>query len=328
MSAENYWPDLRISGWEQTEATLHRMMQIVGKTALALAPPVNHWWQVTFHVSGRGLATHLLPLPGRGLDIEFDFLSHGLRLRTSDGGKVIVPLSERPVAEFYRDYVATLRQLAIEVPIWPKPVEMPDARPFDTDVEHRTYDPTWVEAFYRALVQSDRVLREFRSNFIGKASPVHFFWGSADLAATRFSGRRAPPHPSGGFVADSVTQEAYSHEVSSAGFWPGADYSPEAIFYSYAYPEPPGFASAPVRPAEASYDETLHEFVLPYEAARTYSNPDRVIREFLESTYEAVAELGDWDRDSLERSPEHHHHGRPGESGRYSRRDSNPQPSR
>jgi hypothetical protein len=303
-AGDGAWPPLPpYAAWLETVQTLQRWTQIVGKTRLALEPMVNHWWQVPLYVSARGLTTSAMPAgDGRVLEAEFDFLAHRLELRTSDGGRRALALAPRSVADFYAEYRVALAELAVAVEIWPVPVEMPDALPFAEDRVHASYDAGAVERFWRVLVQADRVLRAFRGRFLGKSSPVHFFWGGFDLAVTRFSGRPAPPHPGGApHVGAWVMREAYSHEVSSAGFWPGSPQLPGAAFYSYAYPTPAGFAEAPVRPEGAWYGGDFGEFLLPYDAVRTAPDPDAALLEFLQSTYEAAADLARWDRAALER---------------------------
>ena len=263
---------------------------------------LNHWWQVTLYVSARGLTTSLMPTGDRGLEIEFDFVDHVLEFRTTDGARRRVPLEAQSVASFYSATMAALDELGVRVAIYPRPSEVVAAIPFAEDEVHRSYDPDAVRRFWLALVQTHRVMLRFRSGFIGKASPVHFFWGGADLATTRFSGRRAPKHRGGvPNCPDWVQVMAYSHEVSSCGFWPGG--GAEGVFYSYAYPEPEGFADWPVEPAEAFYDAELGEFLLPYTAVRTASDPDTMLLEFFQSTYDAAATLGAWDRDALEAQP-------------------------
>ncbi|KUG08953.1 DUF5996 family protein [Solirubrum puertoriconensis] len=295
------WPALPAASWTDTRETLHRWTQIVGKTRLALCPMLNHWWQVPLYVTPRGLSTGSMPYSGGACEVVFDFRQHRLRLHTSAGSTLELPLEACSVAEFYRRYRALLRQAGVEVQIWPVPVEVEDATPFALDEYHRTYDTAAVERFWQVLLLSDEVLNEFRSGFVGKCSPVHFFWGSFDMAVTRFSGRPAPPHPGGvPNLADWVTREAYSAEVSSAGWWPGGN-GAEAAFYSYAYPAPAGFANAPVQPAQAYFSTELGEFLLPYEAVRTATEPRQLVLEFLQSTYEAAAELAAWERSSLER---------------------------
>jgi hypothetical protein len=300
------WPPLAYESWADTRETLHRFSQIVGKTRLALEPMVNHWWQVPLYVSARGLTTSAMPYgAGALVEVEMDFLSHQVEIRTSEGGRRSLALGPRSVADFYADYRGALRALGVEAEIWPVPVELPgDALPFADDRVHASYDPAAAERFWRVLLQADRIFKLFRSGFIGKASPVHFFWGSFDLAVTRFSGRPAPPHPGGApHVADWVMREAYSHEVSSAGFWPGSAQAPAAAFYSYAYPAPAGYAAAPVAPAGASYEAAMGEFILPYETLRSAADPERALMAFLQSTYEAAANLASWDRAALERPP-------------------------
>ena len=298
------WPPLPLAEWEDTLATLHRWAQMVGKTRLALAPMENHWWNVTLYLTARGLGTSPMPYDGRELDIEFDFVDHRLVARTSEGETRALELRPRSVADFYADYLELLRSLGVRAHIWRRPVETVDTIPFDEDRQHASYDPEAAARCWRILVQTDRLLKEFRGRFLGKSSPSHFFWGSFDLACTRFSGRPAPPHPGGiPNLADSVTRESYSHECISAGWWPGASSSPiaEAVFYAYAYPEPPGCPEARIRPGGASYHPVMKEWILPYESVRTADDPDDTLREFLESTYDAAASLGRWDRDALER---------------------------
>ncbi|HEX6534802.1 MAG TPA: DUF5996 family protein [Gemmatimonadaceae bacterium] len=297
------WPSLPFTEWKDTLDTLHRWMQIVGKTRLALAPPVNHWWHVTLYLTARGLGTSPMPYEGRALEVDFDFIDHRLVARTSDGASRAIALAPRSVADFYREYVAMLAALGVRVPIWPVPVEMEDEIRFTGDEQHHAYDADAAARCWRILVQAHRVTERFRGRFIGKCSPVHFFWGSFDLACTRFSGRRAPPHPGGiPHLPDHVVREAYSHECISAGWWPGGGPVGEPAFYAYAYPEPAGCAEAAVRPRTACYHPDLREFVLPYEAVRTADSPDEALLDFLESTYEAGARLAGWDRGALERS--------------------------
>lgn len=293
------WPELTLSAWEDTRETVHMWTQIVGKVRLALEPPMNHSWQVTLYVSARGLTTSLMHATDRGIEMEFDFLDHVLAIRTTDGDLRTVALEPRSVADFYEATMAALRELDVRVSILPRPVEIAEAIPFAADTRHSSYDADAMQRCWLAFVETDRVLKKFRSGFIGKASPVHFFWGGFDLAVTRFSGRRAPLHPGGvPNCADWVMQEAYSHEVSSCGYWPGG--SEEGSFYSYAYPEPDGFATHTVSPEAAYYDSTLREFILPYRAVRTAVDPDAMLLAFLQSTYEAAAENGGWDRTALE----------------------------
>ena len=298
------WPPLPLAEWENTLATLHRWMQIVGKTRLALAPMENHWWNVTFYLTARGLGTSPMPYDGREIDIEFDFVDQRLVARTSDGEIRALELRSQSVADFYSDYRELLRSLGVNVHIWPRPVEIADTTRFDEDQQHVSYDPEAAARCWRILVQTDRLLKEFRGRFLGKSSPSHFFWGSFDLACTRFSGRPAPRHPGGiPNLADAVTRESYSHECISAGWWPGASASPiaEPVFYAYAYPEPPGCPDARIEPTGASYHPVMREWILPYEPVRRADDPDALLREFLESTYSTAASLGGWDRDALER---------------------------
>ena len=297
------WPALRVDEWTDTRDTLHMGCQIVGKIRLAQAPMVNHWWQVPLYVSTRGLSTSAIP-HGSGLfDIEFDFFDHVLRLRSSSGGQRRVALEPKSVAEFYSEVMAALRELDLDVSIWASPVEVERAIPFAEDSEHAAYNPDHTHRFWGQLSAAHRVMTQFRSRFIGKVSPVHFFWGAMDLACTRFSGRTAPRHPGGiPNVGDWVMVEAYSHELSSCGFWPGG--SSEGSFYSYAYPGPAGYADHSVRPEAAAYSTDLGEFLLPYEAVRTAEDPERTLLEFLQTSYDAAADLADWDRGALEYSPE------------------------
>lgn len=296
------WPVLpRLEAWQATRDTVHMWTQIVGKTRLAAAPMVNHWWQVALYVSVRGLTTSPIAHGGRTFEVELDFLDHAAVIRTSDDQRRTVPLTARPVAEFYEDYVRALRDLRIVVPIWPSPVEVETAIRFPDDRLHAAYDRDAMQQFWRAMVQADRVLKIFRGRFAGKVSPVHFFWGGFDLACTRFSGRSAPPHPGGvPHVGDWVMREAYSHELSSCGLWPGGPGMPEAAFYAYAYPEPGGFKETLMQPA-AYYHPELREFILPYEAVRVSPDPDATLLAFLQTTYDAAATLGYWDRVTLER---------------------------
>jgi hypothetical protein len=296
----NAWPSLPLDAWRDTYGTLHRWTQVVGKVRLALAPRINHWWQATLYVTARGLTTSPVPYGRRSFQIDFDFIAHRLSIATSDGATEAFSLRPMSVAEFHREFMARLRALGIEVHIWTMPVEIKGpAVPFEQDLSHASYDPEYVHRFWQVLVQVDRVFTEFRARFIGKVSPVHFFWGSFDYVVTRFSGRTAPPNPK----ADSITREAYSHEVISCGFWPGGDGIEEPAFYCYAFPEPEGFSAAPVRPDAALYSQDLGQFILPYEVVRTSASPDATLLEFLQTTYEAAANLAEWDRASLERGP-------------------------
>jgi Family of unknown function (DUF5996) len=295
------WPLLDYSGWAGTCATLQLWTQVVGKVQLALAPFVNHWWAVAFHMTARGLTTGALPWQGGVLQIDFDFIDHQLILRLSDGRNDRIALTPQSVADFYAEMMQRLRALGVDVHIWTMPVEIPDAIPFDADHDHKSYDATAANLFWRQLVQVERVFSVFRARFLGKSSPAHFFWGSFDLAVTRFSGRTAPPiQRTAPNVALWVMQEGYSHELSSAGFWPGNGGYGKAAFYCYAYPEPEGFAQTPVK--GASYDSTLGEFVLPYDAVAQSASPDDTLLNFLQATYAAAADHGKWDRAALERS--------------------------
>jgi len=292
------WPALSLASWQDTYSTLHMWTQIVGKVRLKLTPLVNHWWNVPLYVSARGLTTSLIPYGERSFEIQFDFRRHQLELETNDGVLRTLELRPRSVADFYREFMKMLHSAEINVKIWPMPVEVPNPIAFDQDRIHDSYDPKSVEAFWRILLSVDSVLTAFRSKFIGKASPVHFFWGSFDLAATRFSGRRAPERPG----ADAVTREAYSHEVSSVGFWPGGGDVKDAAFYSYAAPEPQGCKEARITPEAGFYHKQMGEFLLMYEDVRKATSPTAVLYEFCQSTYEAAANLGNWDRKALERS--------------------------
>jgi hypothetical protein len=296
------WPALRVSDWQPTRDTLHLWTQIVGKVRLANTPLVNHWWNITLYVTTHGLTTSLIPYgDARAFRIDFDFQEHRLDITTTDGATRGIALLAKPVAEFYSEVMGALDALGLSTRIWTMPVEIEGAIPFERDFEHAHYDSAAVSRFWQTLVHTDRVFNEFRSGFVGKASPVHFFWGAFDLAVTRFSGNTAPPHPGGApNCGPHVMLEAYSHEVSSCGYWPGG--ADEGIYYSYAYPEAPGFRDRPVMPASAYYDETLGEFVLPYADVRRADAPDRVLTEFLESTYAAAADAGGWNRVALERS--------------------------
>jgi hypothetical protein len=297
------WPPLPYEAWKDTLATLHLWTQMVGKIRLAQTPWTNHSWHVPLYLTARGLTTSPIPYGARTFEIVFDFLAHQLLIHTSDGAVETLPLVPRTVADFHRELFARLRALGLEVRIRTVPCELPEVIPFEQDQEHRSYDADATRRFWQALVQADRVLKQFRARFIGKVSPVHFFWGSFDLAVTRFSGRRAPPHPGGvPNLPDWVAREAYSHEVSSCGFWPGGEPLPRAVFYAYAYPEPEGFKSAAVRPGQARYESGLGEFVLPYDEVRGAASPDAMLLEFLETTYAAAADLGRWDRTALESS--------------------------
>jgi Family of unknown function (DUF5996) len=298
------WPALPLAEWRDTYATLHMWTQIVGKTRLALAPMENHWWQVPLYVTPRGLSTSAMPSGNRTLAVEFDFIDHVLSVESSDGATSTLPLIPRSVADFYTAYMTALRSLGFAPTIRPVPVEVETAIPFAEDRQHASYDADAAHRCWQILVQADRVLKRFRGRFLGKASPVHFFWGSFDLAATRFSGRRAPPHPGGApNCPDYVMVEAYSHECNSAGFWPGGGAIAEPAFYAYAYPEPAGYRERAVRPDGARYSAEAREFILPYDALRGAADPDDALLQFLQSTYEAAADLARWDRPALERPP-------------------------
>jgi hypothetical protein len=300
QSTSDDWPDLPLAAWADTCATLHLWTQVVGKIRLAHAPMINHWWQVPLYVTSRGLTTSPIPHGAASFQIDFDFIDHRFEIRTSNGVIEAFALGPRSVADFYGEVMGRLRGLGLETKIWTMPVEIDGAIPLDQDREHASYDPQYVHRFWRILVQVNRLFTLFRSQFIGKVSPVHFFWGSFDLAVTRFSGRTAPPLESDSpNLGRWVMQEAYSHEVSSCGFWPGAP-GMEPFFYSYAYPEPPGYRESPIVPAQAAFDPKMGEFMLPYEAMRTSADPDSALLQFLQSTYEAAANCGHWDRGALE----------------------------
>jgi len=291
------WPALPLESWKDTYATLHMWTQMVGKVRLRLTPLVNHWWNVPLYVTARGLSTSRIPYGQRAFELWFDFIGHRLVLETSDGISKSLALKPQSVAEFYQELTEMLRSAGIDVKIWRMPVEIPDPIPFDEDRVHASYDPASVEKFRRILLSVAAVFTQFRAGFVGKSSPVHFFWGSFDLAVSRFSGRLAPARPG----ADYVTREAYSHEVSSVGFWPGAGDIKDAAFYSYTSPEPQGFKEARVRPASAYYQKQISEFLLMYEDVRKSESPTATLLDFCQSTYEAGASLGNWDRKALER---------------------------
>jgi hypothetical protein len=297
MADSTAWPPLPLTEWESTRATLHMWTQIVGKVRLALSAPVNHWWQVPLYVSPRGLTTSAIPAGGEIFEMEFDFAAGNLDIRKSGQAATGVRLYPRSVADFYQETMAALGAMGIDARIWPVPVEIANPIPFPDDREHAAYDATYVSRFHRILLQADTILKEFRGRFIGKASPVHFFWGSFDLAATRFSGRRAPERPG----ADTITREAYSHECCSAGFWPGGGSIAGPAFYSYAAPEPQGYADYAASPPAAFYDTGLREFILRYDDIRLGESPRAELLDFFQSTYEAAANLGNWERVNLER---------------------------
>jgi hypothetical protein len=297
----NPWPALPLAAWKDTYSTLHMWTQIVGKIRLALTPLVNHWWNVPLYVTPRGLSTSAVSYNDRFFQITFDFISHLLLIETTDGSTKTIALRSRSVAEFYQEMMAALNSLGMPVTIWTTPVEVADRTPFEKDQKHSTYDPEYAQRVWRILAQTSRVLTEFRSRFIGKVSPVHFFWGAFDLAVTRFSGRTAPSHPGVPNCGLFVMVEAYSHEVSSCGFWPGGGLIDEPAFYAYAYPEPQGFKEYPIQPPEAFYHREISEFLLPYDVVRSAKSPDEVLLSFLQSTYEAEAMCAKWDRAGLER---------------------------
>jgi Family of unknown function (DUF5996) len=303
-STHEAWPELPYSAWKDTRDTLHLWTQVVGKIRLALTPWLNHSWHVPLYVTARGLTTSPIPYEHGSFEIEFNFNEHVLDITTSGGYRNRISLQPRTVAEFYGAVVAVLREAGIRVEITDFPSEIPGAIPFTRDRTHAAYDAQYAQRFWRVLVQADRVFKQFRTGFVGKSSPVHFFWGSFDLAVTRFSGRRAPPHPGGvPGLADGIVRDAYSHEVSSAGFWPGGSGIDYAAFYSYAYPTPDGFKTSAVEPRSAFFSEALGEFVLPYDDVRAASDPDGMLLAFLSSTYEAAARTGKWDRAALECAP-------------------------
>jgi hypothetical protein len=311
MRTAGNWPEIPVDDWVDTRDTFQLWTQVVGKVLLANTPTVNHWWNAALHLTGRGLTTGPIPYGARGFEMAFDLVEHHLTIAVTDGSARTIPLEPRTTADFYRTVMAELDELDLTTRIWPMPVEIPGAIPLDTDTTHASYDAAAVNRFWRALIQMERVLEQFRARFVGKVSPVHLFWGALDLAVTRFSGRPAPPHPG---VAPNcgphVMREAYSHEVSSAGYWPGPSGreredgpgGSEGVFYSYAYPEPDGFRTRPVEPEAAHWDDALGEFVLPYTAVRTAADPDAVLLAFLQSSYEAAADLAGWDRAALERA--------------------------
>jgi hypothetical protein len=299
LSKADVWPALPLAEWSETCETLHMWTQIVGKVRLALSPRVNHWWEVPLYVCARGLTTSPIPYENGVFEVSFDFISHKLDIVTSWDERRTVYLFTRTVAGFYREFMDALQSAGIHVKIWPMPVEIPNPIRFDQDVTHARYDPAYAHRFWRILVTVDAILKEFRAGFIGKASPVHFFWGSFDLAVTRFSGRRAPERPG----ADAITREAYSHEVISAGWWPGSGEITSPAFYVYAAPEPSGFRDAPVKPHKALYHKQMNEFLLSYDDVRADADPKSALMAFLETTYDAGATLGKWDRASLEKNP-------------------------
>lgn len=299
-----HWPELPYEAWKDTCTTLHMWTQIVGKVRLVCTPWINHSWHATLYLTARGLTTSPVCYGAGAFQIDFDFIDHQLIVATSDGATRRIALRPRAVADFYHELMSVLRELGIDVRIHTKPNEVSEAIPFEQDTVHASYDAEYAHRFWVALRQADRVLKQFRARFIGKCSPVHLFWGSLDLAVTRFSGRLAPEHPGGvPNLPDWVTREAYSHQVSSCGFWPGSATLPEPVFYSYAYPEPERFAAAPVRPDAASFNTAFREFVLPYDQVRQAQSPDAMLLEFLQSSYEEAATLAQWDRQALEQKP-------------------------
>jgi len=294
---QNSWPELPLDAWQDTYATLHMWTQIVGKVRLALSPRINHWWEVALYVNARGLTTSAIPYDGKVFEVQFDFIDHKLMILTSWGPSKTLALKAQSVADFYAEFMSALRSLGIAVKIWTMPCEVPNPVRFTADTQHASYDPEYTHRFWQVLVSCEDIFQEFRAGFIGKDSPVHFFWGSFDLCVTRFSGRRAPERAG----ADPVTREAYSHEVISAGFWPGGGDIKGAAFYAYAAPEPAGFAEQKVQPAAAYYHPQMKEFLLMYDDLRRAASPRQVLLSFLQSTYDAGANLAHWDRKDLER---------------------------
>jgi hypothetical protein len=302
---EDFWPELPLERWRDTYAALHMWTQVVGKIRLVQTPLINHWWEVPLYVTSRGLTTSTIPHGGVSLQIDFDFCSHRLILATSEGKTHAFSLRPMTVSAFYQEVMEGLFSLGTPVSIWTRPVEVENPIPFEEDQVHRSYDAKYVWRCFQILVLTEQVFIEFRSRFLGKNSPVHFFWGGFDLAVTRFSGRPAPEHPPTPLAPKSIVREAYSHEVYSCGFWPGNDIIREAAFYAYAYPEPEGFKDAPIEPQGAFYSRDLGEFILPYEHVRLSEKPRETLLRFLETTYEAAARHGGWDREALERKPKH-----------------------
>jgi hypothetical protein len=297
QSSSEAWPELPLHAWQDTYATLHMWTQVVGKVRLALSPRINHWWEVPFYVNARGLTTSAIPYGDGIFEVQFDFIDHRLEIWTSWDAKKTLALRPQSVADFYGEFFSALKSLGIEVKIWTMPVELQNGIRFEEDTQHASYDPEYVHRFWQLLIRCNNVFQEFRAGFIGKDSPVHFFWGSFDLCVTRFSGRPAPERPD----ADSITREAYSHEVISAGFWPGGGGVKDAAFYAYAAPEPPGFAEQKVKPPAAFYDPQVKEFLLMYDDVRRAPSPRQALLDFLQSTYDAGANLAHWDRKTLER---------------------------
>jgi len=295
---QSSWPELPLNAWQDTYHTLHMWAQVVGKVRLALSPRMNHWWEVPLYVNSRGLTTSPIPYGAGVFEVQFDFIHHQLTIHTSWGSTKTLALVPRSVADFYAEFMSALQSLGISAKIWTTPCELPNPIPFERDTRHASYDPDYAHRFWKILFLCDAIFKEFRAKFIGKSSPVHFFWGSFDLAVTRFSGRRAPERPD----ADAITREAYSHEVISAGFWPGNDDSRGPAFYAYAAPEPSGFAEQPVQPKAAYYHPQMHEFLLMYAEVREAPSPRQTLLSFLQSTYEAGANLAQWNRKELERA--------------------------
>jgi hypothetical protein len=297
QTSNNPWPELPLQAWQHTYATLHMWTQVVGKIRLALSPRINHWWEVPLYVNARGLTTSAIPYGDGIFEVQFDFIEHRLEISTSWGTKKAFALKPQSVADFYAEFMSALKSLGIEVKIWTMPVEVQNGIRFEDDTQHASYDPEYANRFWQLLIQCNNVFQEFRAGFIGKDSPVHFFWGSFDLCVTRFSGRPAPPRPD----ADSITREAYSHEVISAGFWPGGGDVKGAAFYAYAAPEPAGLSEQKIRPAKAFYHPQMKEFLLMYDDVRQATSPRQALLDFLQSTYEAAANLAHWDRKALEK---------------------------
>ena len=298
IAKEDAWPSLPLEEWKETYATLHMWTQVIGKVRLAQTPLINHWWNVPLYVNSRGLTTTPMPYGAKSFEIDFDFIDHNLLIKTSDDEQRIIKLRPISVAEFYREVMENLRSLGLEIKIYTMPVEVPDPIRFTEDNSHASYDADYANRFWRVLLQSDRIFKDFRSQFLGKSSPVHFFWGSFDLAVTRFSGRRAPERDG----VDLITREAYSHEVISAGFWPGSGNIQAPAYYAYAAPEPTGFAQAKVIPDKAFYNPDTAGFILLYDDVRQSNSPDETLLDFLQSTYSAGARLGNWNRSELERA--------------------------
>jgi hypothetical protein len=297
QSSNKSWPELPLQAWQDTYATLHMWTQVVGKVRLALSPRINHWWEVPFYVNARGLTTSAIPYGDGIFEVQFDFIDHRLEISTSWGTKKAFALRPQSVSHFYAEFMSALKSLGIEVKIWTMPVEIQNGIRFEEDTQHASYDSEYANRFWQLLIQCNNVFQEFRAGFIGKDSPVHFFWGSFDLCVTRFSGRPAPARPD----ADSITREAYSHEVISAGFWPGGGDIKGAAFYAYAAPEPAGLSEQKIRPAKAFYHPQMKEFLLMYDDVRQATSPRQALLDFLQSTYEAAANLARWDRKALEK---------------------------